>query len=206
MKIALCLHLESRWWSVDGNKEIVTLLVSDDAVPFCWKTLTSCLLTQSLTWQRTLCLCFFNYSEQGLGLCAVLYGCLWVECEKYSLHVEPHACNFTVLLIFYPFTQRVWWIRSSHRHMLWKQTGGGACGCNLLKSLNIHCHGSFDPCAMEKTRMTVLWCGEPRRGQFWGSCVVKHWEQHELNETVCLKWRRDCGVLGMHELFWRVVS
>lgn len=64
---------------------------------------------------------------------------------------------------------------------------------NLLKPLNIHCHGSFDPCTMALTRMTILWCGKTHWGHFWGAHVAL---RAVLNETASLKWRWEFGVLG----------
>lgn len=39
--------------------------------------------------------------------------------------------------------------------------------CSLLKSLKIHYHGSFHPCTVESTYMTILWCGKPHHGQLF---------------------------------------
>lgn len=123
--------------------------------------------------------------------CVQLLVYLWVweslRCTLKCMHVTLPS---SLAINSDPLTQPVWRTHSSHRHVLGRQTGGGAYGCSLLKSLNIHCHGSFDPCTVELTCMTILWCGEPCRGQLRGSYEAKLWEQHALNETAS-KWRRE---------------
>lgn len=143
-----------------------------------------CLLFK-LDWKRaaTLLLC-----ASACVFVSVLSMWESLPCMLKCMHVTlPSSLSVN----FDPLTQPVWWTHSSHRHVLGRQTGGGAYGCSLLKSLNIHRHGSFDPCTVELTCMTILWCGEPCRGQLWGSYVVKLWEQHALIQTVPLKWRRE---------------
>lgn len=63
------------------------------------------------------------------------------------------------------------------------QTGAGAYGRSLLKSLNIHRHGSLNPCTVKFTCMTILWCGEALWGHFRELHAVKCWEKHALNEV-----------------------
>lgn len=138
-----------------------------------------------LTFQHTTCVRFLNQTDSVL-LCES--DCVLCFCSMW----ESPACLPPLSVNFYPLTQPVWWTHSSCRHVLGRQTGGGPYGCSFLKSLNIHCHGSFDPCTVTLTpRMTILWCGEPRRGRLWKPHVVKLWEQHAPNEAASQKWRRE---------------
>lgn len=174
-------HSLGFWWCC------TTLLKCSDILPV--------ILTLNLTCQHTECVRFLNMIERELWLCAsacvfVILLSMWesLRCMLKCMHVTlPSSLSVNSD----PLTQPVWRTHSSQRHVLGRQTGGGAYGYSLLKSLNIHCHGSFDPCTVELTCMTILWCGEPRRGRLWGSYVAKLWEQHALNETASLKWRRE---------------
>lgn len=134
-------------------------------------------------WKRAATMCY----------CVQVLVHLWVR--KSSMHAEVHACDFALLPVNSdPLTHPVWRTHSPHRHVLWRQTGGR---CSLLKSLNIHCHGSFDPCTVELTCMAILWCGEPRRGQLRGSYVAN------ALRTACTEWDSlsVCGGESMLETY-----
>lgn len=147
--------------------------------PVLWQCCTTLLKgshilpSHHLTFQHTTCVRFLNQTD-SVWLCFVFLSMWEKSCMPASLSVN-----------FYPLTQPVWWTHSSGRHVLGRQTGGGPYGCSFLKSLNIHRHGSFDPCTVTLTpRMTILWCGEPRRGRLWKPHVVKLWEQHRMRQPL----------------------
>ncbi len=93
------------------------------------------ILTLNLTCQQAVCVHFLYLVISGAS------DCVFCECFKHVKKSCRHVTSPSCLSVnFNPLTQPVCWTHSSHRHVLGRQTEGGACGSGLLKSLNIHRH------------------------------------------------------------------
>ena len=87
------------------------------------------ILTLNPTCQHTVCVRFSKSDWKRAATvlyCVRVNAYLWVlwACEKVSLTCDFLCVNSS------PLTQSVWWAHSSRRHVLGRQTGGGAYGCS----------------------------------------------------------------------------